>query len=190
MNWIQRLLGRLGTPAGASLSADIATVDGVVDGLATSQGRVLITPPPYWSDPVKEKVVTNAQVTAAVGAAVVVHDIPAGATVVIAKVLFKFRMVENTNVAGNSLDCTAVQPIQVDDSGNTGWLTAMNFVDEQHELDASTSEGGDVLVGKENVAARVDGNDTYDFQWLNAKAHLANIVYRDVQMGIQLAYSI
>lgn len=37
MNWIQRLLNRLGLPAGASLSADIATVDTKVDvlGLTT-----------------------------------------------------------------------------------------------------------------------------------------------------------
>lgn len=33
MNWIQRLLARLGLPAGASLSADIATVDTVVDAI-------------------------------------------------------------------------------------------------------------------------------------------------------------
>ena len=245
MNWFQRLFGRVGAPAGASVSADIAaifagiddlegrltaaragyldeldfglqeavaalntllsdgtyglsaletlvdeletrltaaragyldeldfdlqgtlsTIAGYIDAevaaIITSQGRMLF-PLDFWSDPVKEKIVTNAQVTAAVGAAVVVHDLPAGATVVIAKVMYKYRMVGNTNVAENSLDLTAIQPIQVDDSGNTGWLTCMNFVDEQFELAAETREGGDVLIGKPNVAARVDGNDTYD----------------------------
>ncbi|MBU0778337.1 hypothetical protein KKF82_08780, partial [Patescibacteria group bacterium] len=144
----------------------------------------------FWSDPVEEKAVTNAQVTAAVGAPVVVADLPAGATIVRAIVMMKFRMVENTNAAENSLDCTAVQPIQVDDSGSTGWVTCIDFVDEQFKIAATTREGGDVLIGDNNVAARVDGNDTYDFQWLNAKAHLANIQFNDIQMGIRIWYSV
>lgn len=42
MNWIQRLLNRLGVPAGASVSADIATIDGNVDNiLLDAQIRVL-----------------------------------------------------------------------------------------------------------------------------------------------------
>ncbi len=39
MNWIQRLLNRLGIPAGASLSADIATVDTVVDAVKVSTDK-------------------------------------------------------------------------------------------------------------------------------------------------------
>ena len=168
---------------------DAANIPADVDGLKTSRDRQLF-PMDFWSNPVKEKVVTNAQVTAAVGGVVVVHDLPAGATVVIAKVMFKYRMVENTNVAENSLDLTAIQPIQVDDSGNTGWVTAIDFVDEQYEIAAETREGGDVLIGDNNVAARVDGNDTYDFQWLNAKAHLADIKFSGLQMGIKIWYSV
>jgi len=152
-------------------------------------GRVLLTMD-FWSDPVEEKAVTGAQVTAAVGAAVTVADLPAGATVVRAIVMMKFRMVENTNAAENSLDCTAVQPIQVDDSANNGWVTAIDFVDEQFKIAATTREGGDVLIGDNDVSARVDGNDTYDFQWLNAKAHLANIQFNDIQMGIRIWYSV
>jgi len=63
-------------------------------------------------------------------------------------------------------------------------------VDEQFKIAAETREGGDVLIGDINVADRVDGNDTYDFQWLNAKAHLANIQFNDIQMGIRIYYSI
>ena len=173
----------------ATLAAIAGYIDTEIAAVITSQGRMLF-PLDFWSNPVEEKAVTNAQVTAAVGAAVTVHDLPADAVVVIAKVMMKFRMVENTNVAENSLDCTAVQPIQVDDSGNTGWVTAIDFVDEQFKIAATTREGGDVLVGDNNVAARVDGNDVYDFQWLNAKAHLANIQFNDIQMGIRIWYSV
>jgi len=144
----------------------------------------------FWSNPVEEKAVTAAQVTAAVGAAVVVADLPDGATIVRAIVMFKFRMVENTNVAENSLDCTAVQPIQVDDAASTGWVTAIDFVDEQFKIAASSRESGDVCIGDNDVSARVDGNDTYDFQWLNARAHLANIQFNDIQMGIRIWYSV
>lgn len=175
--------------AGNTLQDDLAALETLVDGVETSQGRMLFTMD-FWSDPVEEKAVTAAQVTAAVGAAVVVADLPAGATIVRAIVMMKFRMVENTNAAENSLDCTAVQPIQVDDSGNTGWVTAIDFVDEQFKIAATTREGGDVLIGDNDVAARVDGNDTYDFQWLNAKAHLANIQFNDIQMGIRIWYSV
>ncbi len=155
----------------------------------TAQGRMLFSMD-FWSDPVEEKAVTAAQVTAAVGAAVVVADLPAGAVVVRAIVMMKFRMVENTNAAENSLDCAAVQPIQVDNDGNDGWVTAIDFVDEQFKIAATTREGGDILIGDNNVVARVDGNDTYDFQWLNAKAHLANIQFNDIQMGIRIWYSV
>ena len=143
----------------------------------------------FWSDPAEEVAVTGAQATPGLPS-VVVADLPDGATIVRAIVMMKFRMVENTNAAENSLDCTAVQPIQVDDSGNTGWLTAIDFVDEQFKIAATTREGGDILIGDNNVAARVDGNDTYDFQWLNAKAHLANIQLNDIQMGIRIWYSV
>ncbi len=163
MNWIQWILSRF--------DRQLVTMD-------------------FWSDSVEEKAVTAAQVTAAVGAAVVVADLPAGATVVRAIVMMKFRMVENTNAAENSLDCGAAQPIQIDDVANTGMRDCIDFVDEQFKIAAETREGGDVLIGDINVADRVDGNDTYDFQWLNAKAHLANIQFNDIQMGIRIYYSI
>jgi len=193
MNWIQRLLARLGSPVGASLSADLATIDTVVDGIKTQTDKIagkMLFSMDFWSDPVEEKAVTNAQVTAAVGAAVTVADLPGTATIVRAIVMMKFRMVENTNVAENSLDCDAVQPIQVDNDDNDGWVTAIDFVDEQFKIAASTKEGGDVLIGDNDVKARVDGNDIYDFQWLNAKAHLANIQFNDIQMGIRIWYSV
>lgn len=177
----------------STVEMDVANIKTAVDGIKTQTDKIagkMLFSIDFWSDPVEEKAVTAAQVTAAVGAAVVVADLPATATIVRAIVMMKFRMVENTNAAENSLDCTAAQPIQVDDSGNTGWVDAINFVDEQFKIAAETREGGDVLIGDNDVAARVDGNDTYDFQWLNAKAHLANIQFNDIQMGIRIWYSI
>ncbi|GAJ11139.1 unnamed protein product, partial [marine sediment metagenome] len=36
----------------------------------------------------------------------------------------------------------------------------------------------------------VDENDGYDFQWLNAKAHLGNLQFNDVQVGLRIWYSV
>lgn len=184
---------RLGTPAAGTVAGDVESIEGKVDDIKTQTDKIaVILQPPvdFWSDPVEEKAVTNIQVTAAVGAVVEVAGLPDGAAVVRAIVMMKFRMVENTNVAPNSLDCAAVQPIQVDNDEDDGWVSGINFVDEQFKMAAETREGGDVIIGKINVVARVDGNDIYDFQWLNAKAHLANIQFNDIQMGIRIWYTI
>ena len=174
--------------SGATVVNDY-TKETQLDTIEASVGRTLFSMD-FWSNPVEEKIITAAQATAAVGAAVIVAGLPALAVVVRAVCMFKFRMVENTNAAENSIDCAAAMPIQVDDSGNTGWVTCIDFTDEMYKIAATSREGGDVVIGDNNVAARVDGNDTYDFQWLNAKAHLANIQFNDIQMGIRIWYSV
>jgi len=143
----------------------------------------------FWSDPLEEVAVTAAQVTTVLSS-VVVADLPAGAIIVRAVAMFKFRMVENTNAAENSLDCTAVQPIQVDDGVASGYVTAIDFVDEMFTIAATTREGGDVIIGDNDIAARVVGNDTYPVRWLDRKAHLGNILFNDLQFGLKILYSI
>lgn len=159
-----------------------------VADLQSSRDRQLFTMD-FWSDPAEEVAVTGAQATPGLPS-VVVADLPDGAPIVRAIAMFKFRMVENTNAAENSLDCEAVQPIQVDDSVPTGMMTAIDFVDEMYKIAAETREGGDVIIGDNDISDRVDGNDTYSFQWLNAKAHLPNIQFNDVQMGLKIWYSV
>ncbi|KKM98611.1 hypothetical protein LCGC14_1156150 [marine sediment metagenome] len=159
-----------------------------LNGVAIIRGLFLLA---FWGDLVEEVVVTGAQTTPAItGGNVVVADLPAGATIVRAIVMMKFRMIENTYAGVNRLDAAAVLPMQVDDVPNTGWLTCIDFVDNAFTLADTAREGGDVILGDVDVAARVDGNDTYDFQWLNAKADQNNIQFNDVQMGIRIWYSI
>ncbi|GAI26585.1 unnamed protein product, partial [marine sediment metagenome] len=45
-------------------------------------------------------------------------------------------------------------------------------------------------IGTIDVAVEVDGNDTYEFQYLLAKADLASINWNDLQTGIRILYSI
>lgn len=141
----------------------------------------------FWSNPQEEVMVTGAQTTPALPN-VTVADLPAGAIVVRAIAMMKFRMVENTNAAENSIDHTAAQPIQVRSAAPGTWRDAINFVDEQFKIAATTREGGDVLIGSIDIAVEVDENDTYNFQWLNAKAHLGNLQFNDVATGLRVYY--
>ena len=162
--------------------------DNIAD-LNTRVGRTLLTMD-FWSDPMEEVVVTGGQTTPGLPS-VTVGDLPDGATIVRAIAMFKFRMVENTNEAENSLDKTAAQPIQVQEPANgEAYTDAINFVDEQFKIAASTREGGDVLIGSIDIGTKVVANETYSFQWLNAKAHLGNIQFNDVACGLRIWYSV
>lgn len=141
----------------------------------------------FWSVPQEEVAVTAAAGDKSLPD-VTVAGLPAGATIVKAVCMFKFRMVENTNVAANKLD--GAQEIQVRDDSPSAWIDAINFVDDMFSLEAETREGGDVMIGAIDVSATVDGNDTYNFQWDEAVADLANINFNDVQVGIRIWFSI
>ncbi|MBA7664385.1 hypothetical protein ES703_72446 [subsurface metagenome] len=163
MNWIQRLLGRF--------DRQLVSMD-------------------FWSDPQEEVIVTGAATTPGLPS-VTVGDLPDGATIVRAIAMFKFRMVENTNAAENSIDHTAAQPIQVQEPANgEAYTDAINFVDEQFTIAATTREGGDVLIGSIDIGTKVVANEAYSFQWLNAKAHLGNLQFNDVQTGLRIWYSV
>ena len=147
----------------------------------------------FWSDPQEEVQIGDAVAGATVALpAVVVADLPAGAVIVRAIAFFKFRMIENTNAAANMLNGATValtsQVIQVDDSIATGYVDAINFVDDLFGLAATIREGGDVCIGSIDISARVDGNDTYDFRWLLARADLDFINFNDVQVGLRVWY--
>jgi len=191
MNWIQRILARMGVPVGASLAVDVANVKAETALIKTQTDKIagkMLFSMDFWSALREEILVTGAQTTP-IPPPVVVEDLPGDAVIVRAIVMMKFRMVENDYAGENKLDAAAVLPMQVDD-GVTGMLTCIDFVDEAFTLAEATREGGDVIIGDIDVAARVDGNDTYDFQWLNAKALQNNLRFNDVQMGIRIWYSV
>lgn len=165
--------------AGNSVQDDLAHLN-------TRQGRVLCSLD-FWSLPQEEVAVTNVAGDKSLPD-VVVAGLPAGATIVRAITIFKFRMVQNTNVAANKLD--GAQEIQVRDDSPSAWIDAINFVDDMFSLEAEAREGGDAIIGAIDVSATVDGNDTYNFQWDEALADLANINFNDIQVGIRIWFSI
>jgi len=172
----------------AEVAALTALVTAEAAAFTALVGRVLCVMD-FWSDLREEVAVTGAQSTIALSP-VTIADLPAGATIVRAIALFKFRVVENIFAGVNRLDAAAALPIQVDDGAATGYVTAIDFVDDAFTLAASIREGGDIIIGDNNIAARVDGNDTYPFRWLNAKADQNNIQFNDVQVGLRIWYRI
>jgi len=182
--------GKADTALQAATAAD--SLMRYIKGLLLGDSRKLFTMD-CWSAGLEE-----VQLAAAAGddalPSITIADLPAGATIVKAIVMFKFRMIENTYAGVNKLNGATVaatsQVIQVDDSAATGYVDAINFVDDFFTLGDAAREGGDVIIGTVDVAARVDGNDTYDFRWLQDRADQDFINFNDCQVGLRIWYSI
>lgn len=142
----------------------------------------------YWSALREEIAVTGAQSTIALPT-ITIADLPGGAAIVIAKLMFFFRAVENTFAGVNKLDAAVALPMQVDDAAGTGYVTGIDFVDDAFGFTIASREGGTVVIGDHNIAARVDGNDVYSVRWLNVKADQANLQFNDCQVGLRIFYS-
>ncbi len=163
------------TGAGGGVSINNYTLDVRTD-------RALYTLD-FWSLPQEEVALTIAAADKGLPS-VTVAELPAGATIVRAIAMFKFRMVENHTYAGvNSLD--GAQEIQVAAS-----VSAINFVTGQFTLAETTREGGDVIIGLIDIAGTVNANGAYAFHWDLAKALQTGIKFNDIQMGIRIWYSI
>jgi len=184
------------TPARAGYLEELAAANIPIDidGLKTSRDRQLLSMD-FWSNPQEEVSVPAIAATLALPS-VTVADLPAGATIVRAIAIFKARMIENTNAAANKLNGATVaatsQVIQIQDSALSGWVDAINFVDDQFGIAATTREGGDVLMGSIDIAGagKVDANDTYSVRWLLALADLASLNFNDCACGLRIWYSV
>jgi hypothetical protein len=99
---------------------------------------------------------------------------------------FKFRMVENTNAAANKL--SGAQEIQINKAGGA-WTDAINFVDDQFGLAASTREGGDCIIGYTDLVGTIDVfNTTAQFQWDEPLTDKDALHFNDVQTFVIIQY--
>ena len=125
---------------------------------------------------------------------VTIADIPAGATFVIVKAMFKYRMLENTYAGVNKLDGATIagtsQVWQVKETTAGAYVDAINHVDDYNTLADTAREAGDVLPGGINIVAEVNANGNYTFRWLLSKADQDFIKYNDIQVGLVVAYSV
>lgn len=138
----------------------------------------------WFSDPQEEVAVTNGAGDKALPS-VVLPNI--AGEIVRVKAGFKFRMIENTSGSANKLD--GAQEIQVKENAAGAFTDAINFVDDQFSLAATTREGGDCIIGDIDVVAEVAVfNKTYAFQWDEAVADEANLQFNDVQTFLIVTY--
>lgn len=120
-----------------------------------------------------------------------VAGLPVGATYLRVVALIKFRAVENTNVAANSLQ--GLQEIQVAQGSLMNLINAIDLVDGLYALAAAVApvtvrEGGDVIVGQNDLSSIFIGNATYLFQWTQALVYQTNLNFDDIQTGLRVTW--
>ncbi len=136
----------------------------------------------FWSDPQEEVAVPAVAADLALPD-VVVNGLPSsGIQLVVA--MFKWRAIENTNVGANKLN--GPQTIQVRSDAPGAWTDGINLVDDQFGLAATTREGADIIIGNLDLSGEVVGDGTYNFQWAQALADLADINFNDIQVGLRV----
>ncbi len=145
----------------------------------------------FWSEPVEEVQINAAGITVPLPD-IAVQGLPAGALIMRAIGMLKFRMVENTNAAANRLNGGSVvatsQVIQVRQGTLGNWLDAIGFVDGQFGLEGQTREGGDVCIGSMDISGALTGNGILGLRWLLARANADFLNFNDVQAGIRIWY--
>ena len=174
------------TDAAVEATTTTKSIMAYIKGLLDRTSRQLFSVD-YWSVPQLSVVVPAGAASQALPN-VVVASLPAGAVVVIAKSMLKFRCLQNANAA-NKL--SGAQHIQIQKDGAGGYADAISLIDDQLTIAAAAVDApGDVFMGDHNVVAKVDANATYNFQWTSANADVAGLTLTDVQTGIRIWYSI
>lgn len=140
----------------------------------------------FWSD-VDDVVQSNGFPTDTALPDVVVSGLPSGAAIHRVVAILKVRALENTN-AGSANALSGAQNIQVRKAGGS-WVPAINLVDNQWTIAASTREAGDVQIGDIDLKATVDGDGTYNFQIAAFNADVSVLRLNEVMMGLRFYLS-
>ena len=158
-----------------------------VTGIEASIARILQTMD-FWSD-IVPTVTVNATAADISLPDIVVAEIPSGATVV--RAILMFTYVKRIDSSASSNASVAAQVISIDAaSARDSVVTGINIPDNSFATKASTEEGGMAIVGDNDVAAEVAANATYYVTWELADVDGASLVFTDVQVGLRVWYSI
>jgi hypothetical protein len=115
--------------------------------------------------------------------------IPDGAIILNVIAMLKFRIIENTNVAINSVDNSQVIQIQDSAVASPVWLDAIYMIGGILSTAAAVREGGDVIIGNQDLSPVVVGSSSFNFQWSQAKVVVPNLLLYDVQSGIRVMFT-
>lgn len=141
----------------------------------------------FWSEIDPEVVVTSTAANQALPS-IVVSGIPSGATVERVIMMLKYRAVEDTSLAENSLVLAGTEHIQIDKTGGT-YIDAIKLVAGMVQVAAGTESPGDVWIGDIDISAEVDSDDTYETRWEGADCTGNDLELRDVQVGVRIWFS-
>lgn len=193
------LNARLGNPAGASLAADLLTIDNLVDDLETrltaARGgyldRLQYHSMTRTFPSLKDDVI---DLTAAASddnlPDVTLPNI--SGTIDEVYVAIFIRAIENTNAGGTNAINGAALKVRIKKSSGT-WgvddVVAIDLTDNQWGVAASTREMGDLIKGKNDVSSEVDAfNATYNLRFEDNQVDYDNLRLNDVQVFLIITY--
>lgn len=181
------VLGALDTATATGDVTDSDLTMAYLKQLVTQQNRALHFMS-FWSD-LDASLAVNATAADANLPDIVVADLPSGATITRAIMLFKYASREDSSGSANMTD--AAQTMSIDAAaGRDSVVTAINLPTDSFATAASTKEGGDVVFGDNDVSAEVTGNGTYYSTWELADVDGASLTFTDVQIGLLIWYSL
>ena len=205
-------------PQGAASQADVSAIKAKVDSMDTTVGATYTKTSnildiadvqlprvqpfmDFWSDQAGKITIAGAAGDL-VFPSVVVAGLPGGVTISRVIAVLKVKAIKDTSGSDNYID-QAGKTIRVIKSGaswGTDDLVAVNFDQNQWYTTASTKEGGDVMIGDNDVKGEVDGAATYNFvsaqtalygSRADAISALADsLELYDVQMGLRVYFRV
>ena len=120
---------------------------------------------------------------------ITIRRLPTGVTVAEAEMLIKFRTIENTNSAVNSV--SGAQNIQAQKAIGGSWVTGIALGGGEFSVPGATRETGDVMMGTADVSAQVPANGAVmDFRWTSGVAALDNLNFNDVQVILKIWFTV
>ncbi len=120
---------------------------------------------------------------------ITIANIPADATLVDARMMFKYNGRENINALANSI--SGAQNIQAQKAAGE-WLTGIALAGGEFATAAESGEIlGDVVMGTANIVAQVPANGAVmNFKWTLAKAAQDDLNFNGIQVGLRVVYSV
>jgi len=146
----------------ANMSSIEGKVDTVITGLIRKESQMV-----FWSDVQPSVVITGTAADLDFPSVVVPDIIPAGATITSVIALVKFRKQVDSSGSANAI-AGASKTIRVKKSTGawgTDDVVAIDVPNNTLSTDGSATEGGDIIVGDNDIKAEVDAdNSTYNFR--------------------------
>lgn len=178
------------TGAGGGVVINNNTESAKIDSLATEVAKLIAATRvmDFWSDLDAALAIDSTAGDESLPN-IVVADLPAGATVVRAIMMFKYAKRVDSSSGVNKTD--AAQTMSIDsDIARTSVVTAIDIPDDSFHTAADATEGGDVVIGDNDVSAEVVGNGTYYPTWELADVDGDSLTFYDVQVGLRIWYTL